>query len=391
MSRVVWLIARREIDVRTQSKAWRIGFVLTVVVIGVGAALPGLLQSDSATKYKIGLTASDATLRPAISAEVARGGAEVEFRQVTDTTQARDLVESGDLDVAVAGGRIFAESASSASVPVVQAAVAGVAATRNLEAAGLTTDQVNSALSVKPLPLTTVKSDQDAARQVLATIIIVFFFAQLITFCTWVGTGVVEEKTSRVVEVLLGAVRPLQLLAGKVLGIGTIAVVQAVSVGVVGLVAADLAGSLDIPLSLWGTVALGFVWFVLGFAFFATLAAALASLVSHQEEVGGALTPVTVLLFLAYGASFYAASNPDSPVATIASFVPPFSALAMPGRTASGDVAAWEVAVSMLLMIGATLVILALGARLYRTSILHTGKKLSLASAWRAEPLTSSR
>ena len=267
------------------------------------------------------------------------------------------------------------------------APIVGARTLGQLTAAGLDADQVAAALGVEPLPVTTVQSDQDAARQVLATIIVVFFFAQLITFCTWVGTGVVEEKTSRVVEVLLGAVRPLQLLAGKVLGIGAIAVGQAVSVGVIALVAADLAGSLDVPPSLYGTVALGFVWFVLGFAFFATLAAALASLVSHQEEVGGALTPVTVLLFIAYGASFFAAGSPDSTVAKLASFVPPFSALAMPGRTASTGVAAWQVVVAMVLMIAATLAVLLLGARLYRASILHTGRKLSLAAAWRAEPL----
>lgn len=391
MSSIVWLIARREIDVRTRSRAWRIGFVLTVVVIGVGAALPGLLQSDAAPKYTIGVTAAEDPLRPAITAEASRGGADVEFRDVASAEQASDLVEDGDLDAAIVNGRVYADSATSEAVPVLQAAAAVVTTSLQLQAAGLDDDQVAAALGIEPLPVTTVQSDQDTARQVLATIIIVFFFAQLITFCTWVGTGVVEEKSSRVVEVLLGAVRPLQLLAGKVLGIGTIAVAQAVSVGAVALVAADLAGSLDVPPSLYGTVALGFVWFVLGFAFFATLAAALASLVAHQEEVGGALTPVTVLLFVAYGASFLAAGDPDSPVAKVASFVPPFSALAMPGRTASTDVAAWQVAVAMVLMIVATLGVLVLGARLYRTSILHTGTKLSLAAAWRAEPLATTR
>ena len=390
MNRVVGLIARREIDVRTRSKAWRIGFLLVVVVGGIAAALPGLLQSDSVTTYHVGVSASDASLRDAVSAEAERGGADVEFRDVSSATQARDLVESGDLDAAVVGGRLYAESATSAAVPVVQAAAAATTVAGNLAADGLTPDQIRQSLSVSPLQVTTVKSDQDTARQVLATIVIVFFFAQLITFCTWVGTGVVEEKSSGVVEVLLGAVKPLQLLAGKVIGIGAIALGQAVSVGVVALVAADLAGTLEVPPSLYGTVAVSFVWFVLGFAFFATLAAALASLVSHQEEVGGALTPMTILLFVGYGASFFAASNPDSPVARIASFVPPFSALAMPARAASADVATWQVLASMALMVVATLAVLAVGARLYRTSILHTGTKLSLGAAWRAEPLVRS-
>jgi ABC-2 type transport system permease protein len=386
---VVWLIARREIDVRTQSKAWRIGFLLTIVVIGVGAALPGLLQSDSATTYTVGVAADQSALRPAITAAAQREGAEVEFRDVASADAASSMVEDGDVDAAVVAGRLFAKSATTAVVPVVQSAVASAEATRQLTAAGLSADQVNDALTVQPLPVTTIDSDQDSARQALATIIVVFFFAQLITFCTWVGSGVVEEKASRVVEVLLGAVRPLQLLAGKILGIGAIAVGQAVAVGVVALVAADLAGSLDVPPSLYGTVAIGFVWFILGFAFFATLAAALASLVSHQEEVGGAMTPMTLLLFVAYGASFFAAGSPDGLVARIASFVPPLSALAMPGRIASTDVPAWQVAVAMVLMVAATAGVLVIGARLYRTSILHTGKKLSLAAAWRAEPLAS--
>lgn len=390
---IVGLIARREITTRTQSKGFRIGLGITLVLIIAAVVLPTVLGHHGPTRYQVGLAvgASSGDLRSALATQAKARGVQLTVHDVLAGADVRAQVKNGDLDAAVIDGRLLAGSADDGVVPVVQAAAASAQVDARLQAAGLDPAQVGQALSVTPLPLTTIDSGQNTQRQVVATVTIVFFFAQLITFCTWVATGVVEEKTSRVVELLLGAVRPVQLLAGKIIGIGTVAVGQALLLGAVALGAAQLSGALSLPGSIYGTVAGCFVWFVLGFLFFAALAAALASTVSLQEEVGGVLTPMTVLLFLAYGGSFAAASNPDATIARLASIVPPFSSLAMPGRLARGGVPVWQVALAAVLMLLATAAVLAAGSRVYRASILSTGRKLSIRKAWRGEAVASGR
>jgi ABC-2 type transport system permease protein len=144
-------------------------------------------------------------------------------------------------------------------------------------------------------------------------------------------------------------------------------------------------GSLDVPASVYATIATSFLWFVLGFAFFAALSAALASLVSRQEEVSGVMSPVTSLLLVSYLGSLYAASSPNSSLARLLSLIPPISAIAMPARMASGQVSVAEVVIAATVMIAATIAILGIAARIYRVAILHSGNRLTLRRAWQGE------
>jgi ABC-2 type transport system permease protein len=180
------------------------------------------------------------------------------------------------------------------------------------------------------------------------------------------ATGVVEEKSTRVVELLLSAVRPLQLLTGKLLGIGALAMFQVALLGGIALTIVSTTGSLDVPVSVYATIGTSFLWFVLGFAFFASLSAALASLVSRQEEVSGVMSPVTSLLLVSYLGSLYAANAPNSSLSRLLSLIPPISAIAMPARMASGQASGAEVVLAAVLMIGATVAILAIAARIYQ-------------------------
>ena len=97
---------------------------------------------------------------------------------------------------------------------------------------------------------------------------------------------------------------------GKLLGIGALAIFRVVLLGGIGLTIVSATGSLDVPVSVYATIATSFLWFVLGFAFFAALSAALASLVSRQEEVSGVMSPVTSLLLVSYLGSLYVANAP---------------------------------------------------------------------------------
>jgi ABC-2 type transport system permease protein len=198
--------------------------------------------------------------------------------------------------------------------------------------------------------------------------------------------GVVEEKASRVVELVLSSVRPMQLLAGKLLGIGALAAAQVLLLGGAAIAAAIASGTITIPASAIGTVAISFIAFVLAYAFFASLAAALGSTVSRQEEVSGVLAPVTMTLTVCYVAGFAVASNPDAGYARVLSILPPISSIAMPARIARGGVPAIDVVLAIVLLLAAAAGILAVAARIYRASILHSGTRVSLRRAWRGEP-----
>lgn len=382
----VLLIARREITSRLQQKGFRIGLAVTVVIIALAALVPRLLGGNSQKSYDIAVSGT----RGAEVATALRSVAETQNVTVklhaVGADEARAKVRAGDWDVAVIDdAQIVAKSADSQAVAIVQVAHQSLQTLSNLVKAGLDEKQVRAAFNVAPLSVSTTGSSANTQRQVIATVVVVLLFGQLIGFCTWIAMGVVEEKSSRVVELVLAAVRPVQLLGGKLLGIGALAVGQVLLLAAVALGVSTAAGTLDIPGSAAGIAAMSFGWFLLGFAFFAALSAALASLVSRQEEVSGVLTPVTTLLFVAYLGSFAVAGAPDSTAARIASIVPPISAIAMPARIARGGVPAADMVLAVVLMVSVTAAIVLVAARIYRAAILHTGSRLTIRKAWRSE------
>ncbi|SDI97500.1 ABC-2 type transport system permease protein [Frankineae bacterium MT45] len=378
-------MARREIVVRLQQRGFRIGLAVAVVIIALAAAAPKIIGNHAASTSKIGIVGGSDELRTYLTATAAQAGQKIELHQA-DTAEATAKVHSGEWDAAVIDGdRILAKSSDSEAVALIQSAHRAQRLQENLAAAGLSTIQIRHAFDVPQLAVTATKSAETTQRQAVATIAVVFLFTQLVTFCTWVAIGVVEEKSSRVVELILSAVRPVQLLAGKLIGIGGLALAQVALLALVALGVSTGTGGLTLPGSAYVPLLIAFAWFALGFAFFAALAAGLASLVSRQEEVSGVLTPVTGLLFVAYAASFAVSANPDAGWARLLSIVPPISAIAMPARLARGGVPIVDVLVAALLMLTLTGVALVVAGRLYRASILHTGDKLTLRNAWRGE------
>ncbi len=380
------LVARREMTARWQQKAFRIGLAIAVVIVALGALAPRLIRGLGDNTITVGVSGSNATsLAAAVQQAAAAQNLTVDV-VVTSPEEASSNVEKGGWDAAiVSDAMIAAKAADSRAVTLLQAAYQSVEVVERLGQAGLTVPQIQQAFAVAALPVTATQSAQNTQRRAIATITVIFLFTQLIAFCTWVAMGVVEEKTSRVVELLLSAIRPLQLLAGKLLGIGVLAMFQVVLIGGVAVVVVSATGSLDVPASTYATIATSFLWFVLGFAFFAAVSAALASLVSRQEEVSSVLSPVTSVLLVSYLGSFYVASTPDSTLSKVLSLTPPISAIAMPARMASGQVSVVVVVIAAVLMVGATVAILALAARIYRVAILHSGTRLTLRRAWQGE------
>jgi ABC-2 type transport system permease protein len=219
-----------------------------------------------------------------------------------------------------------------------------------------------------------------SAREVAFGAAILLYVA-LVFAGSWVASGLVEEKSSRVVEVMLSAVRPEELLAGKLLGIGVVALGQVAAAVAAAVTAGLAAGSLDLPHGIAAAALSVFGWFVLGYALYACAFAIAASLVSRQEDLPAVTTPLNAVMVAAFLTAMTAAERPDGLPARVLSLVPPFSPLLMPVRVAAGGVAAWEPAVAMLLALAAIAAAVRVAGAVYARSALHAGARIPLRAA----------
>jgi ABC-2 type transport system permease protein len=209
-------------------------------------------------------------------------------------------------------------------------------------------------------------------------------FYQILMFGLYVAMGVVEEKSSRVVEVLLATIKPLHLLWGKVLGIGAVGLAQLAAYGLVGLGAGIGTGLLTVTATALGVFASVLGWFILGFAFFAVLYAAAGSMVSRQEDVNSTATPITMLVLTGYVLAQVTLADPHGTVAAVMSWIPPFSSMLMPLRIAAGTTNPVQIVGSAVLMVLATAALALVAARIYEGSVLRTGKRVSWSDALRS-------
>ena len=382
---VVRLVATREISARVRDKNFIISSVVILVLLLGTLGLQVALNSGGETTT-IGVV-GDPALGAALEAQGEALDVDVDVRELDDEAAARTAVKDGDVDgalVAESGQApvlLVEESAGGSLQAVVQGAVAQLSLAEQLSAAGL------AGLDVPEVTVTALdpEADQDGQRVVVAIIGIGLLYGLLILFGQFVAQGVVEEKASRVVELLLATMKPWQLLAGKIVGLGLLGLAQIVVIAVVGVTGALVFDLVDIPGDLIGTAVGVVLWFVLGYAFYASIFAVAASLVSRQEDLGTVIMPTTLVLVVAFIVGIQAASDPSGTLAVITSYVPGLSPLVMPVRQASGDVALWEIALAVVLMLVAIALIVRLGGRVYAGALLRTSGRTKLREALKAE------
>ena len=284
----IGLVARREITERVREKSFLISMLVSVIIVGLVAVVPTALGLGGEKEYTVGVV--DPSARPVADAAARGAGAfdaRLEIQRLAPADAAQALAD-GDVD-AVLGVRGIRsqEKPDDELVRVLQAANRQVRAAQALRDAGLPPAQAQRALAPPPLVVTTVEPVDSAAekRGGFAFFAVILLYGQLIGFGYFVAMGVVEEKSSRVVEVLLSTIRPRHLLAGKILGLGVLGLGQLLVLAVLGLGMAGAAGALDIDGDLIVAAALALVWFVVGYAFYASAFACAASLVPRQEEL----------------------------------------------------------------------------------------------------------
>jgi ABC-2 type transport system permease protein len=385
-------VALREILTHGRSRAFRFGILLTVVFIAALMFLPRLLGGDDT--HKVAFTGSgSAPLRAAVEKLAAQQDLAIDVRTLPDEASARKAVTDKTVDAAVVDGRtlLSRQTPDNALAAVVAEAHRLVSVDERLRAAGVDAATIGQVLRVAPLEQISTSTDGpgSASRTATATVLSIVLFTQLIMLVSWVAQGVVEEKSNRIVELLLATIRPWQLLAGKIIGLGVLGFAQLAVTAAAALLAAKASGSNLLPPDVHLVVASALGWFVLAYAFYAALYAAVASLVSRQEELQAALTPASLLMMVSYFVGVFAATNPDGRLARVISNVPPFSALVMPVRTAAGPVPGWEIGVALAGMVAATAAMLWLGARIYRNAVLRTGARTTIREALRQAERTA--
>jgi ABC-2 type transport system permease protein len=187
-----------------------------------------------------------------------------------------------------------------------------------------------------------------------------------------------------VIEVLLATVEPRAILAGKVLGIGALGLLQLAVTAVVGLAAAGASGAIELEGGDLGTLVVVLVWFLLGYLVWSALYAMAGVMVSRQEDLQSSTTVLTILLVIGYLLAFPSIDDPGRTLAVVASLIPLFAPIIMPLRVALDAASPLEIAASLVFLIGAIALLVPLGARLYERSVLRMGKPMKLREAWRA-------
>lgn len=386
------LVARRELRERGRSPALWLGTALMLVLVVLAIALPSVLDDDHVTADVGFVGRTPAELPDAVISHGDAVDIAVLVHRFDRAEAGEEAVRAGDVDVLVAGGRelVWRGDPDERLRAVVTGTIQALAMQERAEAAGIAPEVLAELSAPVPvdnreLGIAAGRSPDDEAAAYVMSILLLIAVA---TYGQLVLTGVVQEKSSRVVEVLLARMPARSLLAGKVAGIGLLGLAQFAITAVAALLATVVVESVDIP-AISGDVLLWVVvWFVLGYAMYAVAYGAFGSLASRTEDASSIAAPVTTLLLVGYWASLFAVGDdPEGVGAQVVSLVPVTAPFAMPGRIALGAAAWWEQLLAVALAVAAIALLAVAAGRVYTRAILRTGARLRLRDVWRrAEP-----
>ena len=391
----VLMVARREITTRLLTRANIISMVVMLVVIVGGSAVAAYFVergSDGPTS-SIAVEQRTSALVPHLETAAAQQLVEltVSTMSADDAAVALEAEGEGALDAFVSGApgspdMLVAERADYHTLQIVNAAVQSYVITDQIGELGGDPGAFASAMaagSPQVESLTAPSEGMEGPAYGASMIAITLLMIALISSGAMIAMGVVEEKTSRVVEILLATIKPSQLLAGKILGIGAYGLLQVAVLG--GAIVGSLTGlglTEKIEVDLGATFGLLIGWFILGYAVFALLFGGFAALVSRQEEIGSVTTPLTFLLLVPfYTTMFMVPNDPDGPAVRILSQIPIFSPFMMPVRHAFGAVTGFEMALAVGIALATIPVLVWVAGRVYQRGVLHTGGKMRLSTA----------
>ena len=370
----IMLVAWREIHERLRSRVFLVSTLLMLLLVGATSAMNGVLSKTPT--YHVAVVAPVPTgLDAALQRAAKPFDAKVKLRTIASPAAGREQLAGKKVDAVVllASDRLaFRANVDGKLAAVVDTAVRAV---RN---------------HLPPAPELTVVTLQPSDKKTTDAATAIAYIGSLLLLMTlaiygqWVLTGVVEEKSNRVVELILSSVRPRHLMAGKVIGIGLLGLGQVALIG--GLASVLLAaGVFDAPPSLGGSLALVIPWFALGFALFAVAYAAAGALASRQQDANSAGIAVTYTLLAAYFLGYIAlSSDMNGPLANLLTIFPITAPLVLPARSILTGVPLWEHVLAVVLVLATIYALVRLAGRIYAHGLLRSGPRIGLRGAWAA-------
>ena len=390
--RAIWLVTRREACQRLTSRAFVIFTAIVVTVVFIGIVAVGEVPSLVNGTKRLGVVGRQPGLAGAIASAARQRSEQVALTFLPDQVSGEAALREDRLDALLVlddQTLLFRSEQDGGLRAIVDSALTEVSLPARAQALGLSVEQARNLIAPPGVKVTLVapKVTRPGAnnRWAAASVAVIALYVSLAMYGNWVLMGVVEEKTSRVVEVLLGVLRPEQLLTGKVLGIVCTAMVQLGIAVLAGLAALALYGSANIPAVALDVAIVSIIFFILGIVFYNFIYAAVGSTVARQSEAASASMPVAMSLLAPYlYALTYVPSHPDIPLSRILSLVPLSAPLVMPARVATGTVSIAEVALAVLLMLPALALMIWLSGRIYVGAILRSGPRISVLDAFRS-------
>lgn len=379
------IVMRREIVVRLTDKAFIIGTLFTLAIIAavMGFNVYAVTQGED---FRVGVSASD---RPMAERAVSQGTlvddlVKVSLVDVGTEAEATSQVKSEELDAWLhrdgAGWVLVTRDGSDALLGSLSQGMRTAALMDQAERLGTTPDQLLAESSVRPEQLVGEAENAGFAKAVGFAFSFLFYIAALV-FGMQIASSVVEEKQSRIVEIIATAIPLRHLLGGKVAANTVLALGQMLLYAAVGLIGLSFTTYSQYLGLISGPVVWFLGFFVAGFIALACLWAVAGSLASRTEDLQSTTTPLTMVVLAVFFGSLFA----DGQLKTVLSFVPPISAVLMPMRILEGDVPVWQPVLALAILAVFALLTIRLGERLYRRSLLQSGGKLSIRQAWRAE------
>ena len=393
--RVVREIARREIAALTTTPTWRAITGLLVIITVVGVLVVATVGGGEAPRRElrvgyVGYHESISNLQEFL-ADADRSLLDFNFVPVpADAT--RDDLQRAQITVVVAPPRtlLWERSVDREAADVLGRALAETTRAERAAELGLSDRRITALLAPVEIEHRIIGEDTQQVDKPsigalgigLALIILTFIGVQV--YGSIVVTGVVKEKSDGVVEVLLAHVRTRELLLGKIAGFSGVAALQAATVVLAAAIVLSITRPFDLPVSVWAIAPLALAIFLLGFGFYATLLAVAGSLVSRIEDGQFIALPALLPLIASsiVGLSLVVA-EPDALLSRLLSYVPFSSPVIMPIRLATGSAAAWELALSVILLLATAWWTVVLAGRIYESTLLRTGSRMSWREAIR--------
>jgi len=380
------LVAAREIRERVRGRVFRVVTAILFAVVAAAIVIPTLHSSTTATA-KVAVVEATPALVGEVRLVARRVKLPVHLTDEPELAKAKALLSTGHVELVVDGTKALwvknpvSTSDTSSGAQFVRDLAATLGVEKAFRSVALTPAQAVTVAGARALPVSSLKpaKAKRSTAESTALIGVIMTFVVLTQYLTWTLMGVMEEKASRVVEVLLATVRPIQLLAGKLLGIGVVAMLQAAALVGFALVLADAVGSSILRGAAPLVVVATFAWLVLGYAFYSWLYAAAGSLAERQDQVQSMALPLSSPIIFGYVVALIGASSGSpSLLVKVLAYVPPTAPFAMPTLVGFGQATWWQfgasVAITLLAIVGVAVV----AARVYRGAVLRTGRRVRL-------------